>query len=165
MFYKIQLSRRAVLWLGVIAITAFILYLDDARYNNIDKNGIDYHLLEITKPCAVNNICSFRKFVEGIDLTVQLRKSQSDSRYIMTLGQASKLTRAILRVDDRKVSKVEKGVVSSEVKGRNFTKLTSGRWQIKNIHVESEKIRIKTILYVFTATAIYEIRQTISLAK
>jgi len=160
---RFQLSRRAVLWLGLIAITAFMLYFQDARYNNIDKNGIDYHLLEIKKNCTINKICRLRKFAEGVDLSVQV--SQQGQAYMMTVSQASDITRVVMRIETVDSPQIEKGVVSSEVKGREFVQTKLNLWQLKNILLKQDQVKFKYILYVFTENAIYEIRQTTSLSK
>ncbi len=163
MVNRLQISRRVVLWLALITITAFMLYLGDTRYNNIDKNGIDYYLIESPKSCSLNKTCGLRKFSKEQEWTVQLIRPNTEKNYTVILNKISSATKVVFRLIENNASQTEKGVVSSEIKGQNLTQLKSTRWQLKNINIRTGQANIKYILYVFTADAIYEFHQAVSL--
>ncbi len=159
MIERFKLSRRVVLWLGLIAITAFMLQLKEARYNNIDPQGTDYHLIEVKKACRLKQGCQLRKYVEGIDLLIQWDKQQLMNDYRITVRHRLDITRVLLNVITEKSATIAKGVISGEVKGMPLSQGESPHiLQLKKILIKQDQTTIKYILYVFTTHAIYEIR-------
>ncbi|VAW72317.1 hypothetical protein MNBD_GAMMA12-1714 [hydrothermal vent metagenome] len=158
MIERFKVSRRVVLWLGLIALTAFILQLQEARYNNIDPHGTDYHLIEVEKTCRLKQRCQLRKFVEGIELIIQWTKQQSANQYRLTVQHQLSIDRILFADITKKSAKLEAGVISGEVKGKGLSKISSNILQLNKILLKQSQTNMKYILYVFTENAIYEIR-------
>ena len=159
-----KLSRRAVLWSGLILVVAYILYLNEARYNNIDPSGLDYHLVEVQQNCKLGDICQLKTPIHGIELEyLPVIVKASGSEYLRFRLMASEIyTRVVLRVVRTAEAKaIKAGVVSNVVKGQDLEKEPDNRWQSKAINFEPGQKNIRILIYLFTAGAIYEIRQTL----
>lgn len=162
---KINISKRVVIWLFLITGTVFILQLSESRYDNIDPHGLDYHLIEISNPCSVIDVCKLNKGANGINLSMKFNLVGASSGYILNLESTLKLTRVTLRlVTANNHSLFKPGVASNAVKGQALSKSMSS-WRSGIVKIRKGQKKLKAILYLFTENAIYEVRQTWGLTQ
>ena len=156
---NINISKRVVIWLFLITGIAFILQLSESRYDNIDPHGLNYHLIENSHLCPFIGVCKLNRDSNGINLSVKLSPVAPTGSYILNLESTQKITRATLRfITTNNQAQFKPGVASNAVKGLALSKSSIGDWRSRVIRIGQDQKKIRTILYLFTENAIYEVR-------